>query len=102
MNSNHPRWLEPEKAQLLDQNGFRRDAARDIYVAANGFRISESQLLVHDVESLQRLVVGKLEGAVDDERIPCRALFSERTAIGSWSLGGGEGRPHRRGVATRC
>jgi len=102
MNSNHPRWLEPEEAQLLDQNGFRRDAARDIYVAANGFRISESQLLVHDVESLQRLVVGKLEGVVEDGGIPCRALFSERTAIGSSSLGGGEGRSHRRGVATRC
>lgn len=58
---NHPRWLEPEKAQLLDQDGFRRDAARDIYVAANGFRISESQLLVHDVESLRRLIVGKLK-----------------------------------------
>jgi len=59
----HPRWLEPEMAQLLDQNGFHRDAARDIYVGANGFRISESQLLVHDVESLQRLIVGKLKRA---------------------------------------
>jgi hypothetical protein len=62
MNTNsHPRWLEPEKAQLLDQNGFRRDAARDIYIAGNGFRITESQLLVHDIESLQRLIVGKLK-----------------------------------------
>jgi hypothetical protein len=37
MNTNpHPRWLEPEKAQLLDQNGFRRSAARDLYIAGNG------------------------------------------------------------------
>ena len=56
----HPKWLEPEMAQLLDKNGFRRDAAGDVYIATNGFRLSESQLLVHDVESLQRLIVARL------------------------------------------
>ena len=56
----HPRWLEPEMAELLDSNGFRRDAAGDVYIASNGFRITESQLLVHDVGSLQRLIVARL------------------------------------------
>jgi len=63
----HPRWLEPEIAQLLDNNGFRRDVARDIYIAPNGFRVTESQLLVHDVESLQRLIMGKAKAATEPE-----------------------------------
>ncbi len=54
--SSHPRWLEPEMAKLLDEGGFRRDAGRDLYVGANGKRITETQLLVHDSESLKRLI----------------------------------------------
>jgi len=52
----HPRWLEPEMAKVLDENGFRRDVSREFYVADNGARISETQLLIRDVESLRRLI----------------------------------------------
>jgi len=52
----HPRWLEPEKAKLLDEGGFRRDPRGDVYIAANGKRITEMQLLVHDNQSLERLI----------------------------------------------
>jgi hypothetical protein len=54
--TNHPRWLEPEMAEVLDENGFRRDASKEFYIAANGARISETQLLIRDVESLRRLI----------------------------------------------
>jgi len=43
-------------AKVLDENGFRRDASREFYVADNGARISETQLLIRDVESLRRLI----------------------------------------------
>ena len=52
----HPVWLEPEMAKLLDQNGYRRDAAGDCYITETGTRITESQLLIHDLESLRRLI----------------------------------------------
>ena len=52
----HPRWLEPEMAKVLEENGFRRDASQEYYIANNGARISETQLLVRDVESLRRLI----------------------------------------------
>ena len=43
-------------AKVLDDNGFRRDVSQEYYVANNGARISETQLLVRDVESLRRLI----------------------------------------------
>ena len=52
----HPRWLQPEMAKVLDENGFRRDASREYYISRNGARISETQLLIRDVESLRRLI----------------------------------------------
>jgi len=52
----HPRWLEPEMAKILDESGFRRHASQEYYVANNGARISETQLLIRDVESLRRLI----------------------------------------------
>jgi len=74
MNSKHPRSLEPEKAQLLDQNGFRRDAARDIYVATNGLRISESQFLVDDVSrSTQRAMASSCASSLPHVRSSAHA-----------------------------
>ena len=52
----HPRWLEPEVAKLLDENGFRRNAQADAYFGPAGARITETQLLARDLESLRKLV----------------------------------------------
>ena len=46
-------------AKILDENGFRRDASREFYVAGNGARISETQLLIRDAESLRRLIAAQ-------------------------------------------
>jgi hypothetical protein len=43
-------------AKILDESGFRRDSSREFYIASNGARISETQLLIRDADSLRRLI----------------------------------------------
>ena len=59
----HPVWLEPEMAKLLDEHGFRRFRAQDVYVGPAGIRITETQLLTREVESLRRFIAVALKRA---------------------------------------
>jgi len=52
----HPRWLDPEMAQILERSGYRHYPLGGFYVANEDCRITETQLLVTDPESLRDLI----------------------------------------------
>jgi hypothetical protein len=52
----HPQWLDREMAQILERNGYRHYPSGGFYVADQDCRITETQLLVSEPESLRELI----------------------------------------------
>jgi len=52
----HPRWLDREMAAVLEDNGYMHNVAGGFYFADEDSVITETQLLVSDLEGLRNMI----------------------------------------------